>query len=99
VNVAEVAEVLSGVFDPELGVDIVSLGLIYAIDVEAQSVHVAMALTSPDCPMADAIASSAAARIARLGGAREVSFEVVDQPEWSIAMADESALRKLGIMR
>jgi metal-sulfur cluster biosynthetic enzyme len=99
VNVSEVAEALSGVFDPELGVDIVSLGLIYAITVEPESVRVAMALTSPDCPMADAIASSAAARIARMSGAREVSFEVVDQPEWSIAMADEGALRKLGIRR
>jgi hypothetical protein len=49
--------------------------------------------------MADAIASSAAARIARMSGAREVSFEVVDQPEWSIAMADEGALQKLGIRR
>ena len=96
-NAASVAKVLSEVLDPELGISIVSLGLIYGIDVNSDEIHVQMSLTSPDCPMADSIVGIAASRLMRSGESRGISFELVDEPAWSIQMADASALRHLGL--
>ena len=81
-----------------LGIDIVALGLVYGIDIDAETIRVEMAMTSPDCPMADSIVR-AASRLAQAADGRELSFAVVDAPEWSIAMADQNALRRLGMVR
>mgnify|MGYP001273304535 CR=1 FL=1 len=60
VNEKEVRNALKAVKDPELGLDLVVLGLVYGIDVtEDGSVHVLMSLTSPGCPVADQIVKEA----------------------------------------
>ncbi len=94
---AEIAELLKGVIDPELGIGIVSLGLVYGIEVDDAGVTVQMSMTSPDCPMGDVIAGMAAARLRRGVEGRAVSLEIVDEPPWRIEMADADALRTLGV--
>lgn len=94
---SEVAAVLGEVLDPELGIDIVSLGLIYGIHIEAGSLEVEMTMTSPDCPMGTTIAGMAASRLRRIAHDREVRLEVVEEPEWNIRMASRSALEQLGL--
>lgn len=93
----ELAEDLSSVIDPELGVDIVSLGLIYGIDIEPDTVTLRMTLTSPDCPMGDLLASMAASKVRHAARDRRADIEIVDDPPWSPGMMNETAMRQLGI--
>lgn len=94
----EVAIALEEVIDPELGIDIVSLGLIYAIQVDDAKIDVQLTMTSPDCPMGETIAGMAAARLGRIARDRAVSLELVSEPHWDIRMAAPSALRTLGLL-
>lgn len=96
-NIAQVAEALTDVIDPELGIDIVSLGLLYSIEMDDHSFHVKMTMTTPGCPMATAITQMTAGRLKVLSPEREVHLQVVEDPPWNIGMLNESARRRLGI--
>jgi len=95
---AEVAHLLAHVFDPELGIDIVSLGLVYGIEVSAEDVAVRMTTTTPACPMGAALQSMAEAVLARLPGAGARRVELVYDPPWNVRMATPAALRHLGLV-
>lgn len=91
------------VYDPEIPVDIVNLGLIYdcAIDdsdSEAVKVHVKMTLTAPGCGMGPVIAADAQARIMTLDNIEEAEVEVVWEPAWNQDMISEEGKMKLGMM-
>jgi metal-sulfur cluster biosynthetic enzyme len=94
---AAVANTLRHVYDPELGIDVVALGLVYGIEAEAGRIVVDLAMTTDDCPMAAIIREIAAeALVSRFP---EATVEIRDPagPEWDVAMADESALKQLGL--
>lgn len=95
----EVMEALSQVFDPEIGVDIVSLGLVYDAEIDdAGLLTVDMTLTSPYCPMGNIIQSQAHAVCVGLSGVRDVSVNLVWSPPWDPrTMASEEARLELGI--
>ena len=96
-NQKALATVLESVFDPELGLDIVSLGLVYGIRVDEHAIVLEMSLTSPECPMGELLATMAASRLARAGAGRDVSIEIVAEPPWNPAMMDGDARTALGI--
>jgi metal-sulfur cluster biosynthetic enzyme len=96
-NRADVARALSAVKDPEIGLDIVSLGLIYGITVEEGALTLELALTSPDCPMGDLIASMAASRLASLVRGTDVRIHIVEDPAWNVAMVDAEGRGALGL--
>lgn len=96
-NSADIATELEQVIDPELGINIVSLGLIYRIAVTDESVRVDLTMTTPNCPMAEAIASMAASRISRVAEGREVRLALINDPEWSIGMLDAGGRAQLGL--
>src|SRR4029079_1518237 len=77
-------EALRGVVDPEAGMNIVDLGLVYGIDVEPETVHVAMTMTTAACPMADMIVDQVRDAIAAATppGTR-VDVELVWDPPWT----------------
>ena len=79
----DVSNVLRTVLDPEIGIDIVSLGLVYAIGVEDDRVHVVMTLTVPGCPMHATIAADALAAIRSLDWVREVEIRITFEPRWT----------------
>ena len=80
VSEAEVLEALKTVYDPELGIDIVNLGLIYAIKLHEDTVHLLMTLTTPGCPMHDSIGIGAEWALKQLPGINHVEIELtVDQ--------------------
>jgi metal-sulfur cluster biosynthetic enzyme len=97
VNTPGIAEVLRTVFDPELGVDIVALGLVYAIDASDGGVHVTMTTTTPLCPMGSALVEGVedALRFAFPGLAIDV--RVIPEPAWEIGMIEESTRKRLRI--
>lgn len=94
-----VLDALSQVFDPEIGIDIVNLGLVYdtAID-DGGLLTVDMTLTSPYCPMGNIIQSQAHAVCAGLPGVKDVHVNLVWTPPWDPhTMASDEAKLELGI--
>jgi metal-sulfur cluster biosynthetic enzyme len=90
---------LGQVYDPEIGIDIVSLGLVYDVDLDdAGLLSVDMTLTSPYCPLGSVIQSQAHAVCAPLPGVRDVRVNLVWSPPWDPrVMASDEAKLELGI--
>ena len=90
-------EVLHNVFDPEVGINIVDLGLVYGVDVEADDVKVTMTLTTPGCPLHDTITDAVDTSIHYfVPDVEGVSVDIVWEPPWSPSMISEAGLRDLG---
>jgi len=93
----EVIEALREVYDPEIPVNVVDLGLIYTVDVADGDVHVEMTLTAPGCGMGPYIAQQAEWRIAEIDEVEDVQVDVVFDPPWTPDMITEDGKRLLGI--
>ena len=95
----QVREVLSEVYDPEIGMDIVNLGLVYNIEIEDEkTVNVDMTLTTPACPAGPMIRTQAYAAVATLPGVENVNINLVWSPPWDPkTMMSEDAKIALGI--
>lgn len=95
----KVVEMLRTVFDPEIPVDIYSLGLIYRIDVSDDGdVDIDMTLTAPNCPAADFIVEDARLKLESIEGVRSVKINIVFEPEWTKDMMSEEAKLELGFL-
>ena len=93
---AAVREALSEVIDPELGVNIVDLGLVYGIEVEDARVRVAMTMTSPACPLGDYLKDLVRATIGRrVPGVQGVDIDLVWEPPWDPDRMSDAARRQL----
>lgn len=92
-------EMLRTVFDPEIPVDIYSLGLIYKIDLDDQAVlHIDMTLTAPSCPAADFLVEDARIKLESIEGVKGVDINIVFEPEWNKDMMSEEAKLELGFL-
>ncbi|MEX1030387.1 MAG: iron-sulfur cluster assembly protein [Paenibacillaceae bacterium] len=91
-------ECLRTVYDPELGVNIVDLGLVYDITEQDGHVQVSMTLTTPGCPMHDTISSGVERALMELPEVQSVQVDVVWQPPWSPALMSDEAKQQLGYM-
>jgi len=93
----QIVDALKTVIDIEIGIDIVSLGLIYDIKInDDDSVDVKMTLTVPTCPMASILTEQARNAAASVDGVKKAEVELVFEPRWTPDMMDESAKRLLG---
>ena len=92
----EVLENLKGVIDPELGLNIVDLGLVYDIDVEDGKATVTMTLTSPGCPAGGMIMSGAQEAAGRTEGVDEAEVKLVWKPFWTPERIDPEVRAALG---
>ena len=90
-------EALKDVIDPELGYNIVDLGLIYALAVDGGDVAVTMTMTTPGCPAQHAIRSGVEACLARQPGVGRVTVDVVWQPRWTPQRMSDAAKSFLGV--
>ena len=94
----EVYEALKTVYDPEIPVNVVDLGLVYDVQVsEDSNVYVQMTLTFPGCGMGPHIAQQAEWAIQDLDGVEEVEIELTFDPPWSPDLISEEARMQLGI--
>ena len=90
-------DALRGVHDPELYLDVVALGLVYAVREEDGAVVVEMTMTTPGCPASEVLPEMARAAVAgAVGTGTAVVVRVVWDPPWSPAMIDDDAARSLG---
>lgn len=79
----QVFDALRQIEDPEIGLNIVDLGLIYDVDVEGSTVNVRMTLTSPGCPVGPQILGGAKMVVMTLDGVDEANVELVWDPFWT----------------
>ena len=92
-----IIEALKDVYDPEIPVNVVDLGLVYTVEVADGDVHVEMTLTAPGCGMGDYIAQQAEWRIAEIDDVEDVQVDMVFDPPWTPDMITEDGKRLLGI--
>jgi metal-sulfur cluster biosynthetic enzyme len=91
-----VLEALKNVFDPELGINIVDLGLVYDVAISGGDVHVEYALTTMGCPIGPLIEQQMQAILTQLPGVGSVDSEMVLRPPWTPEMMSEEAKAALG---
>jgi len=100
---AAIWDQLRKVFDPEIPVNIVDLGLVYSMDVGRQDdggykVDVAMTLTAPGCGMGPAIAEDAKGKILLVPGVSAADVRITWEPPWNQSMISEEGKMKLGLI-
>ncbi len=92
-----VRDALRRVIDPELGLSIVDLGLVYRVEANGGHVSVDMTMTSRACPLGELLTEQAKATIRRnVPGVESVSVNLVWEPPWSPSLVSGAATRRLG---
>jgi probable FeS assembly SUF system protein SufT len=94
---------LRKVYDPEIPVNVVELGLVYDCQLEEREdgthdVQVKMTLTAPGCGMGDVLAQDVQQKVENLDGVHSADVEIVFDPQWSMEMMSEAARLQLGML-
>jgi FeS assembly SUF system protein len=93
----QIIEVLKGIYDPEIPVNIYEIGLIYEVTVDDDAnAHVLMTLTSPMCPVAESLPPEVEEKVAAVEGVTSARVEVTWDPPWDPEMMSEAAKLELG---
>ena len=92
-----VINTMKNVYDPEIPVNVVDLGLVYGVEVDEGDVHVLMTLTAAGCGMGPMIAQQAEWAISELEGVEDVEVEMTFDPPWSPELITEDGKKLLGI--
>lgn len=102
VNETQVWDQLKTVYDPEIPVNIVDLGLVYSMEVKKEEkghrVDVKMTLTAPGCGMGPTIAADAREKVLQVAGVIEADVQLVWDPPWNPGMISEAGRMKLGMV-
>lgn len=91
-----IIEVLKSCYDPEIPLDLWSLGLIYGIDISGNEVKIIMSLTTPGCSMGQHMADDIKDKVSKLEEVNQVDVEITFDPPWSPDMMTDEAREKLG---
>ena len=96
-NKEQILDTLKAVIDPEVGINIVDLGLVYEVEVKPEEVYIQITMTSPACPLHGVITSNMDKELRKaflsLG---PMTIELVWDPPWSPQMMSETAKKQLG---
>ncbi|MDL2322665.1 iron-sulfur cluster assembly protein [Bacteroidales bacterium OttesenSCG-928-A17] len=95
----KIVTMLKTVYDPEIPVDIYSLGLIYGVEIDDnKNVTITMTLTAPACPAADFIVEDVKMKVESIPDVKEVEVKIVFEPEWHTGLMSEEAKLELGLL-
>ncbi len=95
----EIIRMLKTVYDPEVPVDIYEMGLIYRIDLkDSGDLDIDMTLTAPNCPAADFLVEDTRIKLESIEGVKNVTINIVFEPEWNKDMMSEEAKLDLGFL-
>lgn len=94
----KVEEVLRDIYDPEIPVNIVDLGLVYEIKIKENNVWITMTLTAPACPVAGEIVREVQDRVCAIEGVNEAFVQMTFDPPWDRSMMSEEAKLELGFL-
>lgn len=100
VSKTDIEKVLKEIPDPEIGVSLWDLGLIYNVDVDEKlgKVNVLMTLTTIGCPLFHLIADPIKKKVGKLKGVKEVTVELTFEPPWNTERLSEAAKQQLGFL-
>ncbi len=95
----EIVAVLRTIYDPEIPVNILDLGLIYALDIDEHGhIDIEMTLTAPACPVAGTFPGIVEGRVGEVPGVKSVHVELVWEPPWSIDAIPDEVKLELGLL-
>jgi metal-sulfur cluster biosynthetic enzyme len=94
----QVFESLTKVIDPELGLPVTDIGLIYDVKVVDTRAEIKVTLTSMGCPLAGAISEQVRSAALNVNGIEDAVVEIVWDPPWSIEMMSDEARMRLGML-
>lgn len=97
VTEAAVLDTLRGVIDPELGCNLVDLGLIYSVEILGPKVRVTMTLTTPGCPMHESLCAGVQVALLNLQGVEAAEVELVWDPPWHPSMMTDVGRAQTGV--
>ena len=97
VTEAAALEALRAVIDPELGCNIVDLGLVYDVAIIDTKVKVTMTLTTPGCPMHESLCAGVQMALLNLDGVDDAEVELVWDPPWHPSMMTEAGRARTGV--
>lgn len=92
----EVFEAIKSVIDPEVGFNIVDLGLIYGAKIDNDHVHVTMTLSTRGCPLHEMMRQWTKDAVLKMDGVNSCEVEIVWEPAWNISMASDEVKKALG---
>jgi metal-sulfur cluster biosynthetic enzyme len=96
-NQADVTNALKNSVDPEIGINIVDLGLIYEIKIDEQNnIYLKLTMTSPMCPVTSVIMADVQLRLENLPGVGKVELDLVWEPAWSPEMISDEYKLQMG---
>ena len=93
----EILEELKSVEDPEIGMDIVNLGLVYEVNVNADKVFIRMTMTAPTCPVTPWILAEVQKVVENMAGVEMADVELVWEPPWNPKLMSEEARESLNM--
>ena len=94
----QILDVLRSVYDPEIPIDVVDLGLIYKVDVTPEGdVGIRMTMTAPQCPMSGYLVQEVEESVRTIAGVKSVHVDLVFDPPWDPSMIKQDALKNLGL--
>ena len=95
----EIIKIISGIYDPEIPVNIYELGLIYDVKISDQGdVKIEMTLTSPNCPVAESLPAEVEEKVKAIDKINDVKVNIVFDPAWTKEMMSEEARLELGML-
>jgi metal-sulfur cluster biosynthetic enzyme len=94
VTAEAVTDALRSVLDPELGLSVVDLGLVYRIEIDGGRVRVTMTLTAPGCPLHDAMTGWVGQAVLGIPGVETVDVRLTFDPPWTPARIGGASLRR-----
>tara|TARA_B110000444_G_scaffold106545_1_gene100786 strand:+ start:11865 stop:12188 length:324 start_codon:yes stop_codon:yes gene_type:complete len=95
----EIIKIISGIYDPEIPVNIYELGLIYDVKISDQGdVKIEMTLTSPNCPVAESLPAEVEEKVKAIEKINAVEVNIVFDPAWTKEMMSEEARLELGML-
>ncbi len=92
-----ILDALKKVYDPEIPVNLVDLGLIYDVNFDADIVKISMTLTATGCPMHGVISQNVKAAVESLDGVSKVDVDIVWEPRWNPEMISPAGRNALGM--
>lgn len=94
-----ILEKLKEVIDPEIGIDVVNLGLIYDVDVRPDNtVYVKMTMTTPGCPLTMWLLKAVEEKVLEIPGVKDAEIELTFGPPWTPERISEEYKKKLGLL-
>jgi metal-sulfur cluster biosynthetic enzyme len=94
----EVVTKLKEILDPELGINIVDLGLIYDVKVESNNIFVLMTLTFPGCPLGSVIQKEVKDKINSIKNVGKIDLKITFEPPWDLSRISSDAKAQIGLL-